>query len=387
MSIQHAPAGLLHDHTLPLTKLTILYNPFFRQLRLPLKLSRFRLVAKVLVILAVSQVDLVTDLLMLVEYSRQADREGAFVASACIMGLGWLAHIGMAFWSNTGRSASAVAREVLIAATFVAPVVGTYRFVVGAELDENSTANMTPLLMYVFVKGIELIFESIPESILQASVLLQSEAGDGAMSTLSVVSFAASLLAAGLLVADLNHTMENDNMKAQQTPGVHPLYGFLRTSARGQAAFFLSSWAFLSAYLACTVLAFGCLLVTQPWWVFFGLATVEVLAFAAFKAAQGEFTQAMNHTNNPVIDWGCLIAYHTLASSVPIFQLRVRPWVPCAPASLPHYPRCAHDVPSHSLPKTCHPAPFGVWAPRLQRVHRLPPRGEHGHRIPHGSLV
>ena len=91
-----------------------------------------------LVILAVSQVDLVTDLLMIVEYSRQADREGAFVASACIMGLGWLVHVATAIWSNTGRSASAVAQEVLIAATFLAPVVGTYRFVL------RSTAVVPP---------------------------------------------------------------------------------------------------------------------------------------------------------------------------------------------------------------------------------------------------
>eukprot|EP00620_Florenciella_sp_RCC1587_P004656 CAMPEP_0182601048 /NCGR_PEP_ID=MMETSP1324-20130603/91289_1 /TAXON_ID=236786 /ORGANISM="Florenciella sp., Strain RCC1587" /LENGTH=832 /DNA_ID=CAMNT_0024818957 /DNA_START=193 /DNA_END=2691 /DNA_ORIENTATION=+ len=292
------------------------------KLRFPLKLSRFRLVAKVLVILAVSQVDLVTDLLMLVEYSRQADREGALVASACIMGLGWLVHVGIAFWSNTGCSASAVAREVLIAATFLAPVVGTYRFAVGAELDENRTAILTPLWMYLLVKLIELVFESIPESILQASVLLQSEAGDRAMSSLSIVSFAASLLAAGLLVADLNYTMENDRMKGQQTPGVHPFYGFLRTSARGQAALFLSSWAFLSSYLACTVFAFGCLLVTQPWWVFVGLAAAEVLAFGAFKAAQGEFTASMNHSNDLVVDWVGLIAYYILTSSVPIFQLR-----------------------------------------------------------------
>ena len=62
-----------------------------------------------LVILVISQVDLVTDLLMLVEYSREADREGAFVASACIMVLGWLVHIFFAFTANTGRSASAIA--------------------------------------------------------------------------------------------------------------------------------------------------------------------------------------------------------------------------------------------------------------------------------------
>ena len=92
-------------------------------------------------------------------------------------------------------------------------------------------------------------------------------------------------------------------------------------------ALFFSSWGFLSAYLACTVFAFGCLLVTQPWWVFVGLVAAEVLALAAFKAAQGEFKAGVNHTfvNSPSLDWILLIAYYILMSSVPIFQLRVRP--------------------------------------------------------------
>ena len=55
------------------------------------------------------------------------------------------------------------------------------------------------------IKGIELIFESIPESILQASILLQSEAGEA--NILSLFSAAISVLAAGLLMADLNYTI------------------------------------------------------------------------------------------------------------------------------------------------------------------------------------
>eukprot|EP00618_Florenciella_parvula_P033767 CAMPEP_0119475442 /NCGR_PEP_ID=MMETSP1344-20130328/6334_1 /TAXON_ID=236787 /ORGANISM="Florenciella parvula, Strain CCMP2471" /LENGTH=158 /DNA_ID=CAMNT_0007508973 /DNA_START=160 /DNA_END=633 /DNA_ORIENTATION=- len=54
------------------------------KLRLPLKLSRFRLVARVVVILVISQVDLVTDLLMLVQYSHDG-RAWAFAASACFL--------------------------------------------------------------------------------------------------------------------------------------------------------------------------------------------------------------------------------------------------------------------------------------------------------------
>jgi len=291
------------------------------KLRLPLKLSRWRLVMRVLVILAISQVDLATDLLMLVQYSHDGN-EGALVASACILGTGWLAHIWTALNHSTGRGTKAIVHELLIAATFLAPVVGTYRFVVGAELDENSNANVDPLFLYAYIKGIELVFESIPESILQVSVLLQSESGGEAVSSLSVASFAVSLLAAGLLVTDLNYTIESDKMKAQQTPGVHPFHGFLRASALGQAALFFSSWAFLSAYLACTVFAFGCLLVTQPSWVFLALATTEFGIIVAFKAAQGELVSGPDHTNSTVVVVFSSLGHYIVTSSTPMYQLR-----------------------------------------------------------------
>ena len=143
------------------------------------------------------------------------------------------------------------------------------------------------------------------------------------MSALSIFSFIASLLAAGLLMADLNYTMESNSMKAQQTPGVHPMYGFLRASARGQAALFLSSWAFLSAYLACTVFAFGCLLVTRPWWVFFAVTTTEYWALAAFKAAQGEFAGGGYVFHSLAVDLVVMVVHYISMSSAPFFQLRV----------------------------------------------------------------
>ena len=265
------------------------------------------------VILVMSQVDLVTDLLMLVQYSNDG-RTWAFAASTCFLGLGWAMHLAFAWFTNAGRDAKEIAREVLIAATFLAPVVGTYRFVVGADV-EDSASLFDPVLTYVIVKVVELAFESIPESVLQVAVLLQTEADDGAVSGLSVASFVVSLLAAGLLMADLNYTTEQGRMKAQQTPGVHPLYSFLRASAWGQAALFLSSWAFLSAYLTCTVFAFGSLLVTQPWWVFFGLVTTEYWALAGFKVVQGEFGSGADNTNSTAVPFYFNTVYKSVLKS------------------------------------------------------------------------
>jgi hypothetical protein len=127
----------------------------------------------------------------------------------------------VAYIVNTGRGARAIAWEIVLAATCMAPAVATYRFVVGAEVGQG--ALIEPVFVYAMVKMVELGGESIPESVLQASVLLNADKAD--VTYLSIISFAGSLLAAGALVADLNYTTESSRMKEQQTPGMHPLYG------------------------------------------------------------------------------------------------------------------------------------------------------------------
>jgi len=82
------------------------------------------------------------------------------------------------------------------------------------------------------IKIVELVFESIPESVLQASILMISETQDVTM--LSIFSVASSMLATGILVTDLNLTMEASAMRRQQTPGVHPVYGYIRASQGGK---------------------------------------------------------------------------------------------------------------------------------------------------------
>ena len=91
-----------------------------------------------------------------------------------------------------------------------------------------------PLGSYAFVKLVELVFESVPESILQASVLMTSEAED--VTVLSMFSVVSSMLAAAMLMADLNFGVEASGMSAQQEPGVHPLHGYIRASLSGKLA-------------------------------------------------------------------------------------------------------------------------------------------------------
>ena len=172
-----------------------------------------------------------------------------------------------------------------------------------------------------FVKIIELVLESVPESILQASVIMDSE--DEHVNFCSKVSLASSVCAAGLLLADLNYTVESTKMKEQQTPGVHPLYGYIRDSAFGQAALVLSSWAFLSFYVFTTVFAFGCLLIKQPWWVFICIPTVEVWVLVGIKWAQGEGSPRFVLTETPAFFIVYYIMSYITLTAAPLFQLRV----------------------------------------------------------------
>ena len=61
---------------------------------------------------------------------------------------------------------------------------------------------LTAAAMYAVTKGIEIAFESIPESIIQVKGLLG--AGVGEVETIQVVSVLSSILAAGFIIMEAN---------------------------------------------------------------------------------------------------------------------------------------------------------------------------------------
>ena len=63
------------------------------------------------------------------------------------------------------------------------------------EEDDDVKSGISITWAYAFIKLIELIFESIPESILQGSVLMMSD--EGTITPFNVLSLASSILAAG----------------------------------------------------------------------------------------------------------------------------------------------------------------------------------------------
>ena len=99
----------------------------------------------------ISYLDLATDILMLREYANKPESHWALVASSCFLFLGWALHIFCAWFSHAGRGLRVIGWEILIAATYMAPAVGTYRFIVGAEMDKESNVmkSMGPVIMYL----------------------------------------------------------------------------------------------------------------------------------------------------------------------------------------------------------------------------------------------
>ena len=189
-------------------------------------------------------------------------------------------------------------------------------------------------------------------------------------------------------------------MANQQTPDVHPVWGFLRKSGLGQAAFFVSCWAFLSSYFMSFILAACCLLTTRLAWVFFSVVLFEFLVYLGFKGAQRELASGADLTDQVKLlplgtgggSFGATLvltfAFYILNSTVPWFIARVRETVdsrlgaPPFPCLTPPPPTPPFTSPSPTLHP---PASIRGRAPRVQLHDRVPHRGEHGHRAPHRS--
>ena len=165
--------------------------------------------------------------------------------------------------------------------------------------------------------------------------------------------------------------MENARTKEQQTPRVHPLYGFLRESALGQGTFFVFAWVFHTSYLASTVLAFSCLFITQPPLISLGLPLLEYGSLVGVKMAQGEIAPGLFRKGSLSVSG----IYHALqyisVSAVPLYNFRVRKG------------RHIHiALPAPPLP-TLSPPPLPTSVPSLATQHP----SELGPRVFSGSIV
>ena len=136
--------------------------------------------------------------------------------------------------------------RVLIASLFgCRPIIDTYRFITNApgEIDQ-----LEPVLSMSIGRGIELTFESIPQTCMQMFLILRSYVENTKISSIQYFSVFSSMIAAGFIAAMIDYDVDVNQTYRKVEPS---LYGFGFQIQRQSACYFfcyiLPTWLAIRA--------------------------------------------------------------------------------------------------------------------------------------------
>ena len=104
----------------------------------------------------------------------------------------------IALFKHSKRGRKAQLQGSLQALLLLTPAIESYDYWRGRETTDDDIFD--PVLFLVACRAVELVLESVPESVIQTAILLQTPPED--VAPLQVISIAASILAAGVIMTE-----------------------------------------------------------------------------------------------------------------------------------------------------------------------------------------
>ena len=218
------------------------------KLRPMIKMFRIGLGLRLLIIAVSSYVDMATDVLVTINYFNREGQEGWGQASlGCVSaGIGVQAFFAWAQYRQSGfRTWGPM---VMSAVMGILPLIEAWTVFRGAEQSENMLFN--PAVMLAVTKGVEIVFESLPESIIQTISMLSSKPED--LSILNYFGIISSIVSAGLIFADAHLGIARSHMVGSPK---NPVYNWLPTH-KGDLYKCMGGYIlFTISYFSCNVFA------------------------------------------------------------------------------------------------------------------------------------
>jgi|AACY02.8.fsa_nt_gi hypothetical protein len=135
-----------------------------------LKLARIGLGVRMLLSIVLTYNDLITDFLVLKEYSEGGEgTRKYFHISIAILAVSTLSNMILAWGANKNKGTKAIGRGVVLAVMQLNPLVHGMNMWRGVGNSEDDAVD--PGTVFVMVRVIEIIFEVIPETVLQLFVI------------------------------------------------------------------------------------------------------------------------------------------------------------------------------------------------------------------------
>ena len=177
--------------------------------------------------IVLTYMDLITDFLVLKEYGEGGEgKRKYFHISIAILAVSTLVNMLAAWIANKNKGAKAIGKGVVLAVMQLNPLVHGLNVWRGVENSEDDT--VPPFLMFLAVRVGELIFEVMPETVLQLFVIYHTKE----ISWLSVFSILSSVASAAFIMTDCSMMFERGQMVSERRgdiPDVQNLHRLLHT--------------------------------------------------------------------------------------------------------------------------------------------------------------
>lgn len=193
-----------------------------------------------------STVDLITDMHMTVQFFNTEGQVGYGKTNAIFIGLTMIMQILLAYGQNSKKFSNFLKDSAFIMIGFK-PALDAYK--VGSGVEKRDHQIMGPLIEMSVCKGVEMVFEAIPASIVQIyALLLAEEKKVGAL--ISILVSAATI---AFTPAMLSYDWDTSPTNRSSAP---LFYGYIPDKSWSRAICFISMMTLMFAHVL--LLCFSC---------------------------------------------------------------------------------------------------------------------------------
>ncbi|GMI19234.1 hypothetical protein TeGR_g13668, partial [Tetraparma gracilis] len=180
-----------------------------------------------------STMDLISDVFMIYTYATTG-YQGTALSLAVMVGLCVGVQLITTFLQTRNAPRVVMIKEMLSVLSGVASGIHAMRVANGADQSEH--AAMHPEMELVFTRCTEMVFESVPGTVLQISTCLQSMKGDDGFSKVALGSIIVSALTTGFSAATISFDFDVNPKRRRDEPD---FYGYIPDAASSRTLIFL----------------------------------------------------------------------------------------------------------------------------------------------------
>ena len=252
-----------------------------KELRADMKQARIGLLFNIGRSIVIQFLDEASDTLVLVDEYNGGDPSRFFWASLAILCVPLAANIWAAIMWNKKKGKTAQATGVLAAVLHLTPLLHGMKVWKGEGFQADDVVD--PYFAFILGRVSELIFESLPELILQLYMVFR-----GRTSPTIVASLSMSVASASFMMMDASVGFERKDMNKQiRGPHSHPEFGFLplgKSAAKIQQAGLL---VFYAGTVSIAALAIAAVISVASWAFVPAVAIVEFAVFMVSMWSRG----------------------------------------------------------------------------------------------------